>query len=117
MDANGYTDFYPDLYEHFRITPDLDTTAKTQGILQLDFARQACKYSKINLLQFFEDWGFLTPVDTEINDYGTKPFIVYQEDIDALKAEINALGYPAAPAELYNITDSNWEDTKWKMNR
>ncbi|WP_443913701.1 M60 family metallopeptidase [Phocaeicola plebeius] len=117
MDANGYTDFYPDLYEHFRVTPNLDTTVKTQGILQLDFVRQACKYSKINLLQFFEDWGFLTPVDTEINDYGTKPFIVYQEDIDALKAEISALGYPAAPAELYNITDSNWEDEKWKMNR
>lgn len=116
MDANGYEDFYPDLYEHYRVTPDLDTSAKTQGILQLDFVRQACKLSKINLLGFFEDWGFLTAVEAEINDYGTKQFIVYQEDIDALKQEIEELSYPEAPEKLYTITDSNSEESKWKMN-
>ena len=116
MDANGYTDFYPDLYEHYRVTPDLDTSVKTQGILQLDFVRQVCKLSGINLLEFFDDWGFLTAVDTEIYDYGTKRFTVSQEDIDALKAEIEALGYPEAPENLYEITDENREDTRWKMN-
>lgn len=108
IDALGQKDFYRDLYEHYRVTPDLNTSTLTQGILQLDFVRQACNLSKLNLLKFFKDMGFLTPVDMTLKDYGTKPFKITQKQIDDLKAEIEAHNYPLAPDDLYLITDENY---------
>lgn len=110
VDVLGKKDFYRDLYEHFRITPDLDTSSKTQGILQLDFVRQVCNLAKINLIEFFRAWGFLTPVNTTLNDYGSKKFVITQEEIDALELEIQAKKYPKAPSELWKITENNLED-------
>lgn len=93
VNALGKEDFYKDLYEHFRVTDNLDTSGVTQGVLQLDFVRQVCRISGLNMLDFFQKWGFLTAVDTTLNDYGNKPFTITQTQIDALIAEINAAGY------------------------
>lgn len=109
MDVCGDEDFYRDLYEYYRVTPDLNTTTTTQGILQLDFVRQVCHQSQIDFTNFFEDWGFLTPVDKTFNDYGTKKFTITQKQINDLKAEIAAKGYPKAPDNLFEITDGNYE--------
>lgn len=108
MDVCGDEDFYRDLHEHYRTTPDLNTATATQGILQLDFVRQVCDFSHIDFTAFFEDWGFLTPVNKTFNDYGNKPFTVTQGQVDALKAEIAAKGYPKAPANLFELTDENY---------
>ena len=112
MDVLGKEDFYRDLHEHYRVTPDLDTTVDTQGILQLDFVRQVCNLAKVDLLDFFEKWGFLRPVDIVMNDYGDKHFTVTDEQIQALKKEIEKKGYPKAPENLYLITDENVNDYK-----
>ena len=45
----------------------------------------------MNLLDFFTKWGFLTPVDKELDDYGKKQLTVTQDMIDALKQKVNAL--------------------------
>ena len=45
-----------------------------------------------NVLDFFTKWGFLTPVDKELDDYGKKQLTVTQDMIDALKQKVNALG-------------------------
>lgn len=111
MDVKG-TDFYPDLYEHYRITDNLDTSKDTQGILQLDFVRQVCKLTNMNLLDFFRYYGFLTPVNTTLNDYGNKKFIITQSQIDALEKEIKSKNYKEAPKYLYDITEDNLSDYK-----
>lgn len=108
VDALGQKDFYRDLYEHYRVTEDINTSLLTQGVLQLDFVRQACNLSKLNLLKFFGDMGFLTPVDLTLKDYGNKPFKITQKQIDELKAEIAAHNYPEAPDDLHLITDENY---------
>lgn len=108
MDVCGDDDFYRDLHEYYRVMPDLETSTDTEGILQLDFVRQVCNHSCIDFTSFFEDWGFLTPVDKTFNDYGTKKFTITQEQVDALKAEIAAKGYPKAPDNLFEITDENY---------
>ncbi len=110
VDVLGKKDFYRDLYEHYRMTPDLDTSSKTQGILQLDFVRQVCDIAKMNLIEFFKAWGFLTPVNTTLNDYGSKKFVITQKDIDALELEIQSKKYPKAPSELWKITENNLAD-------
>ena len=59
--------------------------------------------------------GFLTAVSTKLKDYGEKQFTITQAQIDALIAEIKAQNYPKkAPADLYLITDNNWESYKNK---
>ena len=105
----GQTDFYKDLFEHYRTTPDLDSKQLTEGIMQLDFVRQVCRISGLNLLDFFRKWGFLSPVDTILNDYGNKNFRITSEQITAIEAEINAASYPKPAADVTLITDSNYQ--------
>lgn len=106
VDVLGKEDFYRDLFHHYMTTPD-PTTPATDAKYQLNFVRVACDIAQLNLLDFFEKWGFLTPVNKTVNDYGSSAFIVTQEQIDALKAEIEAKNYPAPPKDFSRITDSN----------
>ena len=61
--------FYPEVYEYAR---NKDYTGMTHGEIQLDFVYACSKISGMNLLDFFTKWGFLTPVDKELDDYGKK---------------------------------------------
>lgn len=82
--------FYPEVYEY---SPgNKDYTGMTHGEIQLDFVYACSKISGMNLLDFFTKWGFLTPVDKELDDYGKKQLTVTQDMIDALKQKVNALG-------------------------
>lgn len=58
VDALGQKDFYHDLFEHYRTTPSLDTGKYTTAIEQLDFVRQVCRISRLNLIDYFTKWGF-----------------------------------------------------------
>lgn len=107
IEAEGKVDFYKDLFEHYRVTKDLATGSATDGVLQLDFVRQVCRISGLNMLDFFTKWGFLTPVDTTLDDYGTKKFTITQAQIDALIKEINAAGYAQPKADIHLITEEN----------
>ncbi len=108
MDALGKEDFYKDLFEHYRVTPTL-SNAVTDGVYQLDFARQACRVANLDLTAFFEKWGFFKAVDLSLDDYGR--FTITQSQVDALKAEIAAANYPQpAHNNIYMITDLNAGD-------
>lgn len=108
VDALGQRSFYHDLYEHYRTTPDLSDN----GAIQLDFVRQCCAVSGVNLLDFFEHWGFLTPMDESVKDYSTAQLTITQEEVDALKAEINGKNYTPAHDEVWLITDETVDDYK-----
>lgn len=106
MDALGKDDFYKDLYEEMRNKEY--TNVQNDGYYQLDFVRTVCKIANLDLTDFFEAWGFFTPIDMEINDYSASQFTITQQEIDTLKAEIAAKGYPApAHNDIYDITDNN----------
>ncbi|TDN98408.1 M60 family metallopeptidase [Sunxiuqinia elliptica] len=112
IDALGKKDFYKDLYEHYRVTDAPNTSSDTQGILQLDFVRQVCRISGLNMVDFFKKWGFLTPVDKTINDYGNKAFRITQPQINNLIDEINAAGYASPHANVEDIQDNNIDQFK-----
>lgn len=103
--VRGNEEFYKDLYEQVRVTPD----KKTDGENQLEFVRKACDVSRLNLLAFFEKWGFLTPVDITLEDYGSGTIKVTQAEVDALKNEINNRGYDEPVVPLWYITDNSIE--------
>ena len=100
--VKGYEDFYKDLYEMTRVTPDKETA----GEQQLDFVRMVCEVTKTNLWSFFEKWGFLTPVDAEIDDYGKGKLTITEEDIVSLKAMIESKNYPKMTVPFWYITDN-----------
>lgn len=107
-EVKGYKDFYKDLYEHFRANPDVGTTFQSSGPLQLDFVRNTCNLSKTNMLDFFKAWGFLTPIDVVVNDYGNRVLKITQQDIDNLVAEIEAKNYPKPTMDITKIQDDNF---------
>jgi hypothetical protein len=103
--------FYHNLFEHYRTTPDLSSSElgdSYHGMLQLDFVRQVCNAGKMNMIGFFEDWGFLRAVDAVVDDYGDKTIKITQVQIDALKDEINKKNYPKPAIRVQDLTDTNY---------
>ena len=104
--------FYPDVYEYIRTHENKETP----GLQQLEFVYVASKAAQMDLTDFFEKWGFLTPVDVELDDYGKGVLKVTKEDADQIRSRVAQLGYqkPAVPLEY--ITDNNFEVFKRKAD-
>ena len=96
------TDFYKDLkYSYMANHP---TTLTGNGGYQLHFVRRSCDIAQLNLLDFFDAWGFLTPVNLS-------GFVITQAEINALKTEIEVTkGYPKPPKDFTMITDENLDE-------
>lgn len=97
--------FYPDVYEYLRTHND----ATTNGRLQLEFVYIASKAAKMNLLDFFEKWGFLRPVDVELDDYGKGKLTIIEKEAEEIRQRVNALGFEKPGVPLEYITDNNVE--------
>lgn len=106
MDHGG---FYPDVYEHVRNTPNLG-----HGASQVEFCVTASKYSGYDLTDFFTKWGFFTPIDMEIDDYGKAQLTVETSQIEEVKRRIAAMNLPKLTVPIEYITDVNWEYFKKK---
>ncbi|WP_349905687.1 M60 family metallopeptidase [Bacteroides caccae] len=94
-------DFYPDLLETIRRTPDPETA----GLCQLEFIKKACKVSNMDLTPFFEKYGFLTPIEKEVNDYGKKKFVITKKQIEETKKEIASGNYKKVNIPFWYISD------------
>ena len=97
--------FYPDVYEHVRTNPDLATA----GLQQTEFVYICSLIGKANLLDFFTKWGFLTPVNSSLDDYGNGHINVTQERIDEITRRVEELGYEKPQVALEYISDNNWK--------
>ncbi|MCC8145648.1 MAG: M60 family metallopeptidase [Bacteroidales bacterium] len=113
-DVLGQDDFYKDIYERVRTTPNL--TAGTNGNsldgqYQLDFTKMVCEISGYDFTEFFQDWGFYTPFSAVIEDYAEATVTVTEAGAAATKAAIAAMNLPKPPVpagkNLYEITDKN----------
>lgn len=94
--ADGFSGFYPDLYEYLRTHPD----PAGDGALQTEFAYIASRIGGMNLTRFFERWGFLRPATT--------PFEVTEARIQEVRRRIDALhGRSSEGIALEYITDHN----------
>ena len=102
--------FYPDVFEDIRTHDDL----KTPGEQQLEFVYIASKAARTNLLDFFEKWGFLKPVDVLVEDYGADQMTISQEQADDIRRRVNNLGYPKPTVALEYITDNTVDVFKKK---
>ncbi len=110
--ARGYTDMYKDFYERVRTSPDKPNA----GEQQLDFVRAVCEITQTDLTRFFTIWGYLTPYDAEIDDYGSDRFTLTQGQIDNLLNEIKEKNYTPMTEKIEYICDSNWEMFKNRLS-
>ena len=85
-----------------RISPN----KATAGEQQLEFVKMMCEITETDLTGFFHKWGYLSPYDEIIDDYGTGRFLITQEQIDEVVAEIKAKNYAPLTEKRY-IYDSN----------
>jgi hypothetical protein len=102
-DARGMTDVYKDLYEKVRTSPN----KATAGEQQLEFIKMMCDITQTDLIDFFSKWGYLTPYDEVIDDYGSGQFLITQNQIDKVIAEVKAKNYPLLTDKAEYICDSN----------
>lgn len=108
-DVLGKTDFYKDVYEMVRVNPD----PPTDGDCQLEFVKIACDAAQLDLTEFFESWGFLTQIDTDVDDsYSLKRVTVTADMIATCKAYIESKKYPRPTHKIQEITDDNIDDFK-----
>ena len=103
--------FYPEVYEHIRTNPNL----ATPGLQQLEFVYIASLKSNTNLIDFFEKWGFLKPVDIKMDDYGSGTMRITEEDVNNLKTRVAALNLPACNEAIEYITDNTVDVFKNKL--
>lgn len=104
MEICGQTDFYKDLYER---CIQMNDAPYSHGQWQLAFVYNCCVAAHKDLRPFFRKWGWLTPVEMEIHDYGTDTLSIKQHDIDILNRKIDALYLPNLTAAVEYITDEN----------
>ena len=97
--------FYPDVYEYVRTHPDLNTA----GEQQTEFVYICSQVAQMDLTDFFTKWGFLTPVETTIDDYGNGQVKVTQARVEDIKQRVASLNYPQPNVALEYITDNNWK--------
>lgn len=109
--VKGNNCFYKDLFELVRTSSD----PETDGKCQLEFVRKACKVAHMDLTDFFEKYGFLKPLDIEVNDYGKKRFLVDAGDIKKLKRNIKKMNLPEPDDALWYITDNTIDLYKEKV--
>lgn len=98
-------DAYPDLYEKMRTDDAL--SGMNDGQKQVNFTKAWCDVTKTDFTDFFEQTGFLLPVDEMIGDYANRQLTITQQMIDDAKAYIASKNYPKAPGGILFIDSRN----------
>ena len=103
-EVKGMTDFYPTIYHTVRNYPDCATMSDEEAMLR--FCELVSDVVKLDMTEFFERWGFLTPVEgVWFNDYGRRQIFISKERID--KARAHMAQHPKPTQPIHFITENN----------
>ena len=86
--VRGYTDFYADLYEKFRTTPN----PANDGAAQVNFVKLCSEVAQLDMTEFFDAWGMLTPMNAVA--VGTTTVNLTQAQINTVKNDISQYQKP-----------------------
>jgi hypothetical protein len=114
-------DFYPDLFEAFRLQAEESRPAgrrlrsnwaqdrlrgeRNPAVHQLNFVKTACEVSKIDLTDFFDKYGFFYVGEFEINDYGNYTYAMTQEMVDKCKQAIKSMNLEKPKVDISSLKD------------
>lgn len=117
--AGNYKDFYPDLFEAFRKQGAAERKADKKNdkeggwgargnnpaVYQLNFVKTACEVSKLDLIDFFEQYGFFYTGKFDFEDYGNYSYELTQQMADDCKAAIKAMKLPKPTVDISTMKD------------
>lgn len=86
--------FYPELFKKLRAYSGVEQLSP--GEHQMLFVKYASDVAKKNLTEFFETWGFLTPIDEIISQYGDQRYLVTDDMIAEAKDYMSQYPKPGA---------------------
>ncbi len=95
-------EFWPEVYELMRERAST-FDANNPGHKQIEFAKACCDVAGEDLSEFFELWGFLTPVSTTMSDYGDYNYRVTQSMVDDARKYMSK--YPKQKQPIQYIED------------
>ncbi|WP_028295415.1 M60 family metallopeptidase [Olivibacter sitiensis] len=108
-------DFYPDLFEAFRRQgANMRNPSRRGGwgdrganpaTFQLNFVKTACEVSRIDLTDFFEQYGFFYVGQFQYDDYGDYSYNMTQDMVDKCKAEIKAMSLSKPKLDISLLKD------------
>jgi hypothetical protein len=101
---NGRPDFYADVMEQMRLHPNAGRGSASIGN-QFEFIKLCCDAGKLDLTDFFDQWGFFWVGEITIGDYGTYKYKITQQMVDETKAWIAAKKYKKPKLDITTIED------------
>ena len=101
---NGRPDFYGDLMERMRRTPDAGR-GNDSIRNQFEFVKLCCDVGKLDLTDFFDKWGFFWVGTMTVNDYRKYRFTITQAMVDETKAYIAEKKYKKPATDITLIED------------
>ena len=96
-----FTDYYGEIYQTIRTTPN----PSDNGTAQLNFVKMCCDVAGVDLTEFFDAWGMLSPINLTVDDYSAQPIVITQAQVDELKTYLRK--YPAPAHKIQYIQDNN----------
>lgn len=100
----GYKDLYADIMEYLRNHPH-----KGEGDDSIhnmyEFIKLCCDYTKTNLIDFFDAWGFFETGTFEVDDYGKYTVKVTPEMIKETKDYILSKEYSKPNVDITRLND------------
>ena len=110
--------FYPDLFERFREQAAKDANQRKKGrrgnymergqnpaVYQLNFVKTVCEIGKVDLTDFFDNYGFFYVGQLEYDDYGNFKYEMTQTMVDECKAAIRQMNLPKPVVDLSLLED------------
>lgn len=96
--------FYGDIYTKAINAPE--TADKQDAYYQLEFIKNACDASKLDLTDFFEQSGMLIPIDLWVDDYTCAQMTITAADIATVKQYASKYKKPSTPVLHYITANS-----------
>lgn len=96
---NGQADFYADVMEQMRNQP-MAGKGNESIMNMFDFIKIACDVTKIDLTDFFDQWGFFYIGNIELDDYAKYNFTITQKEIDETKTYIASKKYSTPKTDI-----------------
>ncbi len=100
----GNSNFYGDIFTKAIDAPQ--TKGKSDAYYQLEFIKNACDATKLDLSDFFEKSGMLTPIDLWVDDYTCAQMTITNEDILTVKKYTSKYPKPSTPVLHYITANS-----------
>ena len=101
--GRGNREFYADIFEKVRRT---DEAGLTNGQLQLNFMRNLCDATRLDLTGFLATVGMLKPIDRELDDYTRGRLTITQQECDDLVRHASRYPKPESPVIHYISANS-----------